>query len=69
MSRKNATLPLKKRMNDYQRGRRETRIMARRTVAEQIVAFTYYNTEPMRRGFFGRVWWVLRGLPKPKVQA
>lgn len=68
MSRKNALRPLAKRMNDYQRGRRATRIIARKTIAEQLVAFTIYNTEPMRRGFLGRVWWVLRGLPQPKAQ-
>lgn len=32
MSRKNAIKPLSDRLNDYQRGRRATRIMARRTV-------------------------------------
>lgn len=67
MSRKNGQKALKDTLNDYQRGRRATRIMARQTIAEQLVAFTYYNTEPMRRGFFGRLWWILRGLPVPKA--
>lgn len=67
MSRKNAIKPLSDRLNDYQRGRRATRIMARRTVAEQLAAFVIYNTEPMRRNIFGRIWWMLRGLPRPTM--
>lgn len=66
MSRKNALRPLTDRLSDYQRGRRATRVMARSTIAEALARFAIEQTAPMRRGLFGRLWWIVRGLPRPK---
>ncbi len=67
MSRKNAIKPLSKTMNDYQRGRRATRIMARRTIAEALAGYTIQATAPFRAGFWGRLRWVLFGMPTPQM--
>lgn len=68
MSRKNAILPLSEKLTDAQMARRGTRIMARRTVAEHLgrgLAFQGTVLEGhhriFRRGFFGRLKWVLFG--------
>lgn len=68
MSRKNATLPLNDRLTPAQMERRAMRTMGRRTVAEHLsrtqalqatVLQGHHNI--FRRGFFGRLKWVLFG--------
>jgi len=68
MSRKNAIRPLSEKLSDAQMARRMNRIEGRRTVAEHLsrtqalqgtVLQGHHNL--LRRGFFGRLKWMLFG--------
>lgn len=68
MSRKNAILPLDEKLNAAQMERRQTRISGRRTVAESLgrtqamqAAVLQGHHNLLRRGFFGRMKWLIFG--------
>jgi len=65
-----ANVAIKDKLNDYQRGKRATRIASRRVVAAQLQGqirqSALYTFSFIHRGFFARLKWLLFGEPMPR---
>lgn len=49
------------RLTPAQQQKRQARIGARATMARQLIEFAYRQTTPLRRGFLGRMKWLVFG--------